>query len=300
MVKNIGWRMGVAMAGLAGIATLALAQADYTVRSGDTLDSISKKHEVSPGAITTLNDLANPDRITPGMVLKIPESATAPKRYDVKSGDTLGSIAAAHKVSVAALSELNKIEDPKKLRAGQIVMIPSSDGEAGAVAVAVDRHPLPGNMKTLLDAMPVTRGKWKYIVVHHSASKKGTLQGMDMYHRQKRKMENGLAYHFVIGNGFGMPDGKIEIGNRWKRQIKGGHLASAQLNEVAIGICLVGNFEVDRPSTAQMQSLFALISYLNRRCGMSKSAVRTHKQINTKPTACPGKLFPAGKLMDNL
>jgi len=123
---------------------------------------------------------------------------------------------------------------------------------------------------------------------------------MDMYHRQKRKMENGLAYHFVIGNGNGMRDGKIEVGNRWKRQIKGGHVASEAMNQIAIGICLVGNFEVNRPTEAQMKSLYALVGYLCKRCGISKINVKTHKQINTKPTACPGKLFPTQLLLKNI
>jgi len=28
--------------------------------------------------------------------------------------------------------------------------------------------------------------------------------------------------------------------------------------------------------------------------------VKTHRQINTKPTACPGKLFPTQTLLKNI
>ena len=289
---------------LAGVG-LALAQTSHTVKSGETLDSIGKQHGVAPADIAKRNNIDNPDRIVPGDVLHIPPSPNAPKRYDVRPGDTLGSIASAYNTTVGELTEANRITDPKQLRAGQTLIIPAPTAAGAAstspsIAAPAERHPLPASTKRLLDAMPVTKSKWKYIVIHHSASKKGSLQGMDMYHRQKRKMENGLAYHFVIGNGNGMPDGRIEVGNRWKRQIKGGHLASDDLNEVAIGICLVGNFEVDRPTAAQMQSLYALVSYLNRRCGISKNNVRAHKQINTKPTACPGKRFPTETFRNNL
>ena len=48
-------------------------------------------------------------------------------------------------------------------------------------------------------------------------------------------MSNGLAYHFVIGNGSSSGNGEIEIGSRWTRQINGGHVASDYLNNIAIG-----------------------------------------------------------------
>ena len=68
----------------------------------------------------------------------------------------------------------------------------------------------------------------------------GTVKGMDRYHREVRHMENGLAYHFVIGNGSGMGDGDIGIGSRWTKQLDGGHLTSERQNQVSLGICLVG------------------------------------------------------------
>lgn len=280
------------------LTVVAVAQTNHTVTSGDTLDSISKKYNVSASAIAAHNNLDNPNLIVPGSVLKIPPSRDAPKSYTVKSGDTLGSIAVAHGTTIAAISGVNQIPAPDNLKVGQVLIIPA--GTKNPEAAVTDRYPLPAGLKRILDATPANKSKWKYIVVHHSATRNGTLQGMEMYHRQKRKMENGLAYHFVIGNGRGMPDGKIEIGNRWKRQIKGGHLASDQLNSMAIGICLVGNFEADPPSAAQMQSLQALVSYLRKRCNIPKSGVRTHTQINTKPTACPGKRFPTTSFLNNL
>jgi len=276
----------------------AMAQTNHTVNSGDTLDSISKQYNVSAGAIASFNNLDNPNLIVPGSVLKIPPPRGAPRQYTVKSGDTLGSIAVAHGTTIATITGTNQIPDPNNLKIGQVLIIPA--GTKTPEAAVTERYPLPVGLKRILDATPANKTKWKYIVIHHSATRNGTLQGMEMYHRNKKRMENGLAYHFVIGNGRGMPDGKIEIGNRWKRQIKGGHLASDHLNSMAIGICLVGNFEVDRPSAAQMQNLQALVSYLRKRCNIPKSGVRTHTQINTKPTACPGKHFPTSYLLNNL
>lgn len=288
------------------IATTGMARAGtvYTVKAGESLDTIGRAFGISAADIAKANQLDNPDLIQPGMSLKIPEQAggaapAAPQTHEVKAGETLGSIAEKFGTTVTALAEANQIEDPKNLQVGAVLKVPTAATTPGAPA-KVANNPLPADLKRILDAMPVTKGKWKKIVIHHSASKKGTLQGMDMYHRQKRHMENGLAYHFVIGNGNGMRDGKIEIGNRWKRQIKGGHVASEAMNQMAIGICLVGNFEVDRPSQAQMKSLYALVSYLCKRCAISKVNVKTHRQINTKPTACPGKHFPLQLMLKNI
>ncbi|MCO5068410.1 MAG: LysM peptidoglycan-binding domain-containing protein [Kiritimatiellae bacterium] len=277
-------------------AETAFAQKTHVVKSGDSLDRIARQYGVRVPALIAENDLDRPDFLKPGQVLKIP-TAAAPvrKRYTVVEGDSLGTIARDHNVSPASLAALNKLSDPDKLRVGQILEIPS-DG----TPPAPPQIPLPTSLKNTLDTIPVRNGRWKYIVIHHSATANGSAQGMENYHRFKRHMENGLAYHFVIGNGKGMPDGQIAIGRRWRSQLNGGHLASERLNEVAIGICLVGNFNQTRPTPAQMRSLTALTSYLLQRTRLSATAVRAHRQINTKPTECPGHNFPMKTLLQGL
>lgn len=139
----------------------------------------------------------------------------------------------------------------------------------------------------------VKPGQWKYIVVHHSGAPQGSAESIDRYHREDRGYENGLAYHFVIGNGRGgMKDGEIAVGGRWKKQILGGHLASTALNRVSIGICLIGDFEKTKPSAKQIRSLISLCHYLLVDLSLNRSALQIHKQINPKPTKCPGKYFP--------
>jgi hypothetical protein len=118
------------------------------------------------------------------------------------------------------------------------------------------------------------------------------MEGMDTYHRRSRRMENGLAYHFVIGNGRGIPDGKVEIGDRWRKQLDGGHMATSRLNHESIGICLVGNFMTGKPTRRQMESLQALSTYLTRRSRLDKARLKVHRQMNPRPTNCPGTHFP--------
>jgi len=152
--------------------------------------------------------------------------------------------------------------------------------------------------RSVIDAIrnaPVSKGRWRYIVVHNSGTRQGNAKVFDYYHLHTRKMPNGLAYHFVIGNGSSSGDGQIEIGNRWRRQINGGHVHSDFLNSIALGICLVGDFNRDQPTPKQLAALDELIRYLRQRCGKFEghvAVVKAHKEINPVPTDCPGDRFP--------
>jgi hypothetical protein len=150
-------------------------------------------------------------------------------------------------------------------------------------------------VRRAIDDARVARNRWKYIVVHNSGTRQGNARIFDYYHRHVRRMPNGLAYHFVIGNGTSSGDGLIEIGNRWVAQLAGGHVHSDYLNYISIGICLVGDFNRDLPTRAQYEALDELIRYLRQRVGKVDgrySIVLGHKEINPRPTDCPGNRFP--------
>ena len=158
---------------------------------------------------------------------------------------------------------------------------------------------LSPSVRKAIDNARVQKGRWKYIIVHNSGTRQGNARIFDTYHRRVRKMQNGLAYHFVIGNGNSSGDGEIEIGPRWTRQINGGHVASEYLNNIAIGICLVGDLNRDQPTQDQLAALDELAVYLRGRVGRVKgkpAIVLPHKKINPKPTDCPGDRFPYGWL----
>ena len=158
---------------------------------------------------------------------------------------------------------------------------------------------LSSSTRAAIDRAPVRRGRWKYIVIHNSGTREGNARVFDIYHRRVRHMQNGLAYHFVIGDGHGSGDGQVEVGPRWTRQINGGHVASDYLNDIALGICLVGDFNRDTPTKAQVGAIEELVSYLRNRVGKSQgrqAIVHAHKEINPRPTDCPGDHFPYGWL----
>ena len=139
---------------------------------------------------------------------------------------------------------------------------------------------------------------WQYIVLHHTATETGSVDSIHAAHQQKKDKNGkpwlGIGYHFVIGNGRGMPDGAVEPTFRWRTQIQGAHAGSSNrdYNEVGIGVCLVGNFEETPPTPAQVESCHVLVQTLRREFQIAETQVVPHNEIRTSGTACPGKLFP--------
>ncbi|MEM8953777.1 MAG: peptidoglycan recognition family protein [Verrucomicrobiota bacterium] len=155
---------------------------------------------------------------------------------------------------------------------------------------------LSRSVRKQIDGAAVSRNRWKYLVIHNSATERGNADVFDYYHRNVKGMRNGLAYHFVIGNGTYSGDGEVEVGERWIEQMAGGHMRSSAQNEVALGICLVGDFDKSPVHTAQLKALDELIDYLQGKTGVL--AVTTHREVKTGPTTCPGRYFPRSLLAD--
>ena len=276
----------------------------HVVRTGETLSKIAEEHGSRVSTVAKANGIRWPYRIKPGQKIKIPggsPSAGSPSAPDsrpektiriiVRKRETLADIAERYGVSVAMIAEYNGIKDPNEINVGQRLIVPGKD--------ATPKVAIHGNLKRELDRIRVRSGRWKYIVIHHSATRDASPKGMDTYHRA-RGMENGLAYHFVIGRGGQMQNGSTYVGNRWKKQLDGGHLAKASLNARSIGICLIGDFTKQNPTSLQMRSLNGLVDYLLAKCRLKVDAVKTHKQIHPRHTACPGTKFPASSFAAGL
>lgn len=134
--------------------------------------------------------------------------------------------------------------------------------------------------------------KWKYIIIHHSATDEGNALCFHGAHH-RRGFDNGLGYHFVISNGTkGKEDGQIEVSPRWIKQQNGAHCKASDMNYKGIGICLVGNFNEERVSKEQMDSLIYLIDMLKKYYNIPLKNIMGHGQVPKARTECPGKNFP--------
>jgi LysM repeat protein len=130
-------------------STAALADENvHIVQPGDTLSLIARKYNTNIETLIRLNSLSNANFVWAGQRLILPgDVATNTENpsnsraedldtatYVVKPGDTLQSIAVAHRVSLAWLVEQNRINPGQRLSAGRELTVPagfatSEDGE---------------------------------------------------------------------------------------------------------------------------------------------------------------------------
>ncbi len=290
--------MGVAsaMAGgllLEGLSPRLLAESTrvVTVKKGDTLWGIASSHRISVEELMRSNGLKN-NRLNVGQKLSIPVFAkavgTASNSYTVRKGDSLYSIAKQHRVSVAQLRAANG-KRGDLLRPGDVLQIP---GQSPAKTVEPPKKTsiYVAKAQRKIDVSNLSERRWKHIILHHSGTPTGSGKIFDYYHRHVRRMENGLAYHFVIGNGSESGDGQIEVSERWRRQIQGGHVRSDAYNQNSVGICLVGDFQRTRPTKHQMKAAIGLVDHIKNGLLAKRPDLLLHRDI--QETICPGKHFP--------
>ena len=292
----------------------------HVVQAGDTFSAIGRKYGLGAEAVQKANPGVSARNLKIGQILKIPGTgpagptsipvlpppqAPSPQIHVVAAGETLSKIGRIYSVPVSEIKKTNGLST-NLLRIGQKLTIPGAvvaelpgPPEKTPTPTPLPRYLFLDPVKDEIDA-PKKLRNWKYIVVHHSGTPSGNAKIFDYYHRHTSGMENGLAYHFVIGNGHESGDGEIEVGGRWLKQLQGGHLHSDELNEISIGICFVGDFNTDRPTKKQLAAAIELITYLRKICG--DPLFKAHREINPRPTECPGRYFPIAafhKLFDS-
>ncbi len=147
---------------------------------------------------------------------------------------------------------------------------------------------LSKGVRQLIDSAGVTLDRWEQIVVHSSSTVLGDADALGYYHRTVKGLPDGLAYHFVIGNGSYSGDGEVEVGTRWLDQLDGA--AAAVSGEIEI--CLVGDFDAHPVSRPQLDALDELIDYVRAKVG--DVGITTHARSEGGAAAsCPGRYFPA-------
>ena len=140
---------------------------------------------------------------------------------------------------------------------------------------------------------PVEARRWKSVYIHHSKTDGGSAATLG-------ELNDGLADHFVIGNGAGCGDGEIQIAQRWHQQRPAGRMfAGEAVSGDRISICVVGDFDRSLPTATQMLRLRQLITALQARCGIPAANVYI-VQGKQPSKGAAGRYFPAAKLREAL
>ncbi|MCM8791575.1 MAG: N-acetylmuramoyl-L-alanine amidase [Candidatus Omnitrophica bacterium] len=190
----------------------------------------------------------------------------------VSPGETLWRISKMYDVDMQEIMRVNNIKNPTTLEMGQRLIIPQ----------AAPLRPVIPLYKT---------DKWKYVIIHHSATDTGN--GLSLFDLHMKRGFQGTGYHFVIDNGTeGKLDGQIEATPRWIKQRDGAHCRASGMNYKGIGVCLVGNFSKEKVSSKQLESLVYLVNILRRYYHIPLRNILGHGQVTGARTECPGKNFP--------
>jgi len=101
----------------------------YTVARGDSPYLIAERYGVDLDALLTANGLTRRSSIYPGDQLLIPSGGTMPSvtSYTVRRGDTLGTIAQNHGVSLRSLLQANNLSSRSVIYPGDTLRIPGRD-----------------------------------------------------------------------------------------------------------------------------------------------------------------------------
>jgi hypothetical protein len=176
-----------------------------------------------------------------------------------------------------------------------------------AAAAAATTKPSAPAIVRLEKPPTVTREQWgstpqpmpdsrkhtpKYITIHHAgvewktgADPAAFVKSMQAW-GQREKGWPDLAYHFMIA-----PDGRIFEARPIEYEPESNTKYALQGH---IGVELMGNFETQRPSEAQLKSTVALVAWLCQDLKIDPSQpgeVAGHKDRAQGQTVCPGKDF---------
>jgi LysM repeat protein len=100
------------------------------VKPGDNLNVIARKHETTLAALLKLNDIKIGKPLYVGRKILIEAGATEPaagkplKKYTVKKGDTMFSLAKSCSITIEELRRINNMSESDSLLLGQKIKLP--------------------------------------------------------------------------------------------------------------------------------------------------------------------------------
>jgi N-acetylmuramoyl-L-alanine amidase len=139
---------------------------------------------------------------------------------------------------------------------------------------------------------------WTHIMVHHSLTEDNNTVSWPAIRRYHIK-HNGwidIGYHF----GVEMAGLEYEAVVGRPLTMKGAHCLEGGMNEKAIGICVVGNYDLYAPSSLAIEVLVSrLIAPLMKMFNIPVQNIVFHRDFATYKT-CPGEFFTKSLIINRL
>lgn len=136
--------------------------------------------------------------------------------------------------------------------------------------------------------------KFTHVTIHHSFSPDNNQwydwYSIDKYHKVDKGW-NEIGYHF----GLELVNGVYRICLGRSLSMPGAHCVG--MNERAIGICAVGNYDVMEPSCIQYWLLASLCRDLIRDFNIPIENIEPHSKYSPEKT-CPGTKFSMDRLKE--
>lgn len=217
----------------------------------------------------------------------------------MRRGDLLLALGAtATGAILIALASPEKIDPPPP-------RTPLAAKGGGASAPPRASSPPPASGPSLEgDASPGISGRfgeWNWIVVHHTGDGAGDVATLDARHRAEMGFEDGLAFHFLVGNGNGLALGAVAEGERWRRRIPGPHCTeNPGISLASVGIAAIGDTSAAPLPDESMRALADLVASLRSRLALPRERVLLHREVEGGDPACPGAHFDAALFREAL
>ena len=134
----------------------------------------------------------------------------------------------------------------------------------------------------------------KYVIIHHSLTKDSGTVSWDAIRKYHTKTLgwNAIGYHWgieLVNKHYEIIAGRIS-------DRVGAHVIG--MNSKSIGICFIGNYDIDKVPKDMWAAGLRLVNWLQRIYNISNLNVKGHKEFANK--TCPGRNFDLDLFRSNL
>ncbi|MCX8194109.1 MAG: peptidoglycan recognition protein family protein [Candidatus Pacearchaeota archaeon] len=126
----------------------------------------------------------------------------------------------------------------------------------------------------------------KYLIIHHTNNNKNV---EEIRQQHKARGFEDIGYHFLIDK-----KGNLIKGRNVK--FVGAH--TLHYNKNSLGIALIGNFNKEKPTRKQIQTLIRFLKEKIKQYDLKINSIKGHCNFNKK--SCPGKNLNLKKIKQQL